>query len=94
MEMLEYALVALIVVGCAISSAWRLMSARLRLRLLKAIPEAVANASGGWVMRLRQKTLGQLSGGCGACSSGPHSVNPSVNATFPPSNRKPAAPRR
>lgn len=62
-------LVASIVAGCAIFSAWRLMSPRLRLRTLELLtPIATTLGAGGAISRLRNRTIGQLAAGCGACS--------------------------
>ena len=62
-------LVALIVAGCAIFSAWRLMSPRLRLRTLDFLAPVVTRlGAGNAVARLRNQTIGQLAAGCGACS--------------------------
>jgi len=62
-------LVALIVAGCAIFSAWRLMSLRLRLRTLELLaPVAGKIGAGAILARLRTQTIGQLAAGCGACS--------------------------
>ena len=62
-------LVALIVAGCAIFSAWRLMSPRLRLRTLDFVaPMATRLGAGNAVARLRNQTIGQLAAGCSACS--------------------------
>lgn len=62
-------LVALIVAGCAIFSAWRLMSPRLRLRTLDFVaPMATRLGAGDAVARLRNQTIGQLAAGCSACS--------------------------
>jgi hypothetical protein len=62
-------LVAIIVAGCAIFSAWRLMSPRLRLRTLDLItPFMTRLGAGGKVSRLRSQVIGQLAAGCSACS--------------------------
>jgi hypothetical protein len=97
MAALENLAVALIVLGCACFSAWRLMSARMRLRLLDA---AGGLGNQTWMARLRAKTLAQLAGGCGTCSSARQPATPGlrdrreVSVAFPPANRKSAAPRR
>jgi len=77
----ETTLVGLIVAFCAVFSAWRLMSVRLRLKTLDAL---------SWipgVAHLRRRTLTKLSGGCGACQV-------AVNANARPANQKPGALRR
>jgi hypothetical protein len=62
-------LVAVIVAGCAIFSAWRLMSPRLRLRTLDFVaPVATRLGGGAAITRLRNETLGQLAAGCSACA--------------------------
>lgn len=62
-------LVVSIVVSCAVFSAWRLMSPRLRLRTLDRIaPVATRLGAGSTVSRLRRRVTGQLAAGCGACS--------------------------
>jgi hypothetical protein len=62
-------LVALIVAGGVIFSAWRLMSPRLRLRTLDLLaPVATRLGAGGTIGRLRGQTIGQLAAGCSACS--------------------------
>jgi hypothetical protein len=63
--LLENLTVALIVFGCACFSAWRLLPARTRLRLLDA---AGGSSSKGWIGRRRAKTIAQLAGSCGGCS--------------------------
>jgi hypothetical protein len=62
-------LVAIIVTVCATFSAWRLMSATMRLRTLELLgPILTKIGAGGPMMRLRSKTIGQLAAGCGTCS--------------------------
>jgi hypothetical protein len=62
-------LVAIIVAGCAVFSAWRLMSPRLRLRTLDLVgPVATKLGAGGRIVRLRSQVTGQLAAGCGSCS--------------------------
>ena len=66
---LQDTLVGLIVAGCAIFSAWRLMSPTLRLRTLNFVaPMMTKLGAGGAVARLRGKIVGQLAAGCSACS--------------------------
>ena len=68
---LQETLVALIVVGCLVFSAWRLMSPRLRLKSLEFVGPAMEKLGArNTVARLRTKTIGQLvAGTCSACSS-------------------------
>lgn len=66
--LVESSLVGLIVAGCALYSAWRLMSPRLRLRTLDLLGPVFGKAAPRWIARLRTATIGQLSGSCGSCS--------------------------
>ena len=73
--MLESVLVGLIVAGSAIFSAWRLLSARLRLRVLGFVAPMLEKVSSRAVARLRSRTLQQLGGACGTCSSNKAAVH-------------------
>ncbi len=84
METLEYALVGLIVLGCAGFSVWRLLTVRLRLRLLEVLSVLPRPAGGALVASLRRKTLANVGGGCSACQDG------SISAAARSSNRKSA----
>ena len=67
---LQEAVVAVIVAGCVVFSAWRLMSPRLRLKTLELIGPMMERFGGhNTVVRLRGKVIGQLAAGCSACSS-------------------------
>lgn len=73
---LQEAVVALIVAGCIVFSAWRLMSPRLRLKTLELVGPTMEKMGGrGTVARLRTKTIGQLAGGCSACSANKAAVH-------------------
>jgi hypothetical protein len=87
MGVLESVMVGLIVAGCAIFSAWRLLSVRLRLKTLELLAGLPQYAGGRLVARLRSRTLAKMSGGCGACSG-------ALNVSFPTPNRRSAGPRR
>ena len=84
MVALEYAVVALIVLTCAAFSAWRLLSLRLRLRLLEILSVVPRAAGGALVASLRRRTLANVGGGCSACREG------SISEGAPSSNRKSA----
>jgi hypothetical protein len=75
--LLQETLVAVIVVGCVVFSAWRLMSPRLRLKTLESVGPAMEKLGGrGVVARLRTKVIGQLAaGGCSACSANKTAVH-------------------
>ena len=65
---LETLVVALIVGASLLFSAWRLTPARYRPRAIDRLAPAARNGH-GWLGRLRQSSLAELSGGgCGACS--------------------------
>jgi hypothetical protein len=87
---LEPVLVGLIVLGCAIFSAWRLMSTRLQLKTLDALSGLAPLLGGRWMAALRRRTLAKLPGGCGACSQAASGLNANGQSL----NRKSAAPRR
>jgi hypothetical protein len=66
---LQDVVVGLIVVTCAIFSAWRLMPPSMRLRTLEFVaPAATKFGATEALKRLRGKTLAQLAAGCSACS--------------------------
>jgi hypothetical protein len=101
----EYTAVALIVGACSVFSAWRLLSARLRLQLLEFLSRLAGGGADAtnsrWLRYLRRKTVAQLGGGCNACGSPEHrksyaAAQPGrdVSATFRPVNRSSAAPHR
>jgi hypothetical protein len=73
---LQEALVAVIVASSAVFSGWRLMSPRLRLKTLELIGPTMEKLGGrNTVTRLRGKVIGQLAGGCSACSSNKTAVH-------------------
>ena len=74
---LQSVLVGIIVAGCVIFSAWRLMSPRLRLKTLESVGPAMEKLGGrGVVAHLRAKIIGQLTaGGCSACSANKTAVH-------------------
>lgn len=88
MDALESLLVGLIVFLCAVFSVWRLMSVRIRMRVLDALSRLPPGAGGGLATVLRRRTLARLSAGCGACAGN------TLNARARPLNQKPVAPRR
>jgi len=90
MAALESIVVAVIVAVCVLYSAWTLLSARLRLRVLDVMHASLGDLTPGFLTRLREKLLAGTAGGCGTCPA----AGDKVNGTFRPSNRTPAAPRR
>jgi heme A synthase len=68
-------IVAIIVIASAVFAAWRLMSARTRLRVLDAMKPTDGNALGRWLLHLSQGVLAELtSGGCASCSQAANHV--------------------
>jgi hypothetical protein len=84
-------IVALIVLGCVIYSAWRLTSVRFHLRVIELLGTFGGGdaRADGWIGRLRNRELSKLGGSCGACSS---SVKVKVHGPGPTGT--PGAPRR
>lgn len=68
-NILQDVIVGLLVAGCAVFSAWRLMSARLRLKTLELATPVMSKLTPALLIRLRGKTVSQLAAGCSACSS-------------------------
>ena len=68
LAVLENLLVGILVAGSAIFSIWRLLSAKLRLRVLDFASPVLKRLSGQWLARLRARTLRQLAGSCTSCS--------------------------
>ena len=67
--LLQEVLVGVIVAGCGLFSAWRLMSLRMRMRTLDLMGPVLGKlGAASFVARLRSQTIGQLAGGCSACS--------------------------
>jgi hypothetical protein len=69
---LENLLVAVLVAGSAAFSAWRLLPARARLTVLDLVTPLLGGLAQAPLQRLRAKALGQLTGGCSACSAASH----------------------
>lgn len=72
MELIAQTLiVALLVVASTTFAAWRLMPARMKLRLLEAANPKPSTAIGRRLITLRQGIVTQLAHGCSACSAAP-----------------------
>ena len=84
---LQQVLVAVLVTACALFSAWRLLSARLRLRCLDALAALPGARTAPWLTAVRRRTLSRLGAGCGSCAQ--HSTPGAVSR-----NQTPGAPRR
>jgi hypothetical protein len=68
---LENLAVTMLVAASALFATWRLLSARLRLRVLDILEPALGTLAGAALRRLRTRTLALLAGGCGACGAKP-----------------------
>jgi hypothetical protein len=87
--LLQQLLVGVLVISCALFSAWRLSSVRLRLRALEMLAHWPGFARASWLARLRERTLAQQLRACGGCGGATH---PTQGADAP--NRTPGALRR
>jgi len=70
--LLQQLLVAVLVAACALFSAWRLLSVRLRLRALDALEQLPLLRALPWLARLRARTLARQLCACGGCSQAGH----------------------
>ncbi|HZC86197.1 MAG TPA: hypothetical protein VE266_04325 [Steroidobacteraceae bacterium] len=59
-----------LVIACALFAAWRLSTARLRLRALDALGTLPGIRSASWLATLRRHTLAGLGSACGGCAQG------------------------
>ena len=88
--LLQSVLVGVVVAACVLSSAWRLASLRLRLRVIEALGSLPPMLTAPWLAALRRRALAQLSGGCAGCAAG---GAPTRDAAARP-NQTPGALRR
>jgi hypothetical protein len=65
---LQALIVALLVALCALYSIWRLLSARLRLRLLDRLAAVPGIGSAAWFAALRAAALSRFAAGCAGCA--------------------------
>jgi|HubBroStandDraft_6_1064221.scaffolds.fasta_scaffold1395317_2 hypothetical protein len=74
----QQVLVGLLVAAGIAFSAWRLLSARWRLRLLDALCALPGAGGAAWPARLRQRLLAQSTLACGGCANADaaHPVKP------------------
>ena len=87
---LQGVVVAVLVGACALYSAWRLASLKLRLRALEALGSLPPGLTAPWLAALRSRTLAQLAGGGDGCAAG---GAPTRDAAARP-NQTPGALRR
>jgi hypothetical protein len=89
--LLQEVLVGILVGACAVFSLWRLLSVRLRLRLLDALRVLPGASRARWLARLRQRSLAQFALACGSCShADAHGTTPGAASR----NQTPGALRR
>jgi hypothetical protein len=80
-------LAGMLVLGCALFAAWRLLSVALRLRTLDALGKLPGVARRPWLARLRARLLARQSSACGGCA-------PPATPDAASRNRTPGALRR
>ena len=77
--------VGVLVIACALFAAWRLSSARLRLRALEVLRTLPVLRSAAWLAALRSRALAGLGGACGGCAQGTApAAGPKASHTRPP----------
>jgi len=64
-------LVATAVGACALYSAWRLMPAQLRLKLLNGLGRLPGLGGSAWLAGLRRRQEAKFAAGCGGCAPTP-----------------------
>jgi len=74
--LLQQLLVGTLVIACALFAAWRLSTARLRLRALDALSAWPVVGGASWLATLRRRTLAGLGGACGGCAQGTAPAGP------------------
>lgn len=65
---LQGLIVAVVVLLCALYSAWRLLSARLRMRVMDALARVPGLGAASWFQALRAHAVSRLAAGCGSCA--------------------------
>ncbi|HYM28863.1 MAG TPA: hypothetical protein VET66_11980 [Steroidobacteraceae bacterium] len=65
---LQQVLVAVLVAACALYSAWRLATVRVRLRWLELLATLPGLAGTRWLGQLQARTRAQSTAACGGCS--------------------------
>jgi hypothetical protein len=68
--LLQQFVVGVLVIACTLFAAWRLSTARLRLRALDALGTWPVVRRTSWLANLRRRTLEGLGGACGGCAQG------------------------
>ena len=94
--LLQEVLVAVLVAACALFSAWRLMSLRLRLRCVDALATLPGAGRARFLVSLRERTLAQLGAGCAGCggAAGQAAKSREITPSAAARNQTPGALRR
>jgi hypothetical protein len=79
--LLQQLLVGILVLACALFSAWRLATVAVRLRLLAWLARAPLIARLPLMARLRERTLARQLDACGGCAKPPTPGAASRNRT-------------
>jgi hypothetical protein len=87
---LQGVVAGLVVAACAVYSAWRLASPKLRLRVIEGLGALPPALTAPWLAALKRRTLARLAGGCAGCAAG---GAPTRDAAARP-NQTPGALRR
>ncbi len=66
--LLQQLLVVVLVVACALYSAWRLATVRVRLRWLERLAGLPGLRRTRWLGQLQARTQAQSTAACGGCS--------------------------
>ena len=72
-----------LVIACALFAAWRLSTARLRLRALDALGTWPFVRGAAWLGTLRRRTLEGLGSACGGCAQGTASASKASQPRHP-----------
>jgi hypothetical protein len=92
--LLQQLVVGVLVLACALFSAWRLSSVRVRLRALEVLGGWPGLRGASWLTRLREHTLAQQLNACGGCAPPPGHTASSARPDAGAPNRTPGALRR
>ena len=74
--MIEYLVVAIIVLAATLFSAWRLMPDRHRLRLLQYLARRTHANGNGWLARVERAARADLAKGCAGCAANADAAAP------------------
>jgi hypothetical protein len=91
--LLQQLLAGVLVIACALFSAWRLSSVRLRLRALETLAAVPLLRRASWLARLQERTLAQQLRACGGCGGATRAASHPTQGEDAP-NRTPGALRR